>query len=35
MENGKAPGIDGITVEFYKAFWSEVGPELVAVLTRV
>lgn len=31
MENGKTPGIDGITVEFYKAFWSEVGPELVAV----
>ncbi len=22
MANGKTPGIDGITVEFYKAFWS-------------
>ena len=23
--DGKAPGIDGLTVEFYKAFWPTVG----------
>ncbi|KAI3369168.1 hypothetical protein L3Q82_026127 [Scortum barcoo] len=25
LDNGKAPGIDGIPVEFYKAFWPVVG----------
>lgn len=34
MENGKSPGIDGITVEFYKAFWPEVGPELLTVFNE-
>jgi len=33
MENGKAPGIDGIPVEFYKAFWPEIGEDLLAVLS--
>ncbi len=25
MESGRAPGIDGLPVEFYKAFWAVVG----------
>ncbi len=33
MENGKAPGIDGIPVEFYKAFWPVIGKDLLAVLS--
>lgn len=33
MENGKAPGIDGIPVEFYKAFWPVIGGDLLAVLS--
>lgn len=32
MECGKALGLDGIPVEFYKAFWEEVGGDLLAVL---
>lgn len=34
MENGKAPGIDGITTEFYKSFWVEIGPELLTVFNE-
>jgi len=34
MESGKVPGIDGISIDFYKSFWSEVGPELVAVFNE-
>ncbi len=33
MENGKALGIDGIPVEFYKAFWPVIGEDLLAVLS--
>ncbi len=32
MKCGKAPGIDGIPVEFYKAFWAVVGDDLFDVL---
>lgn len=32
LESGKAPGIDGIPVDFYKAFWSEIGNDLLLVL---
>ena len=31
MKNGRAPGIDGIPVEFFKAFWSILGEDLLAV----
>ncbi len=31
MENGKSPGIDGLTVEFYKTLWPVIGEELLAV----
>ncbi len=29
MELGKAPGIDGLPVDFYKSFWSEIGEDLL------
>ncbi|KAK3528702.1 hypothetical protein QTP70_009955 [Hemibagrus guttatus] len=32
MANGKAPGIDGLPVEFYKAFWSILGEDLLSVI---
>lgn len=32
MQSGKAPGIDGLPVEFYKAFWPVIGPDLLDVL---
>ncbi len=32
MECGKAPGLDGLSVDFYKSFWPEVGPDLLEVL---
>ncbi|KAI3355008.1 hypothetical protein L3Q82_004797 [Scortum barcoo] len=31
LANGKAPGIDGIPVEFYKAFWPVVGEDMLQV----
>lgn len=31
MEGGKAPGIDGIPVEFYREFWSVIGEDLLTV----
>ncbi|KAK3522473.1 hypothetical protein QTP86_013341 [Hemibagrus guttatus] len=32
MENGRAPGIDGLRVEFYKAFWAVIGQDVPEVL---
>ncbi|KAL6475047.1 hypothetical protein MHYP_G00160870 [Metynnis hypsauchen] len=32
MENGWLPGIDGLPVEFYKAFWSVLGQDVLSVL---
>ena len=34
MEGGKAPGIDGIPVEFLKDFWSEMGEDLLTVFNE-
>lgn len=31
MKTGKAPGIDGLSVEFYKAFWGVMGKDLLDV----
>lgn len=31
MKNNKSPGLDGLPIEFYKAFWSEIGDLLVQV----
>lgn len=32
MQGRKAPGIDGLTVEFYKEYWNILGPDLLKVL---
>ena len=32
MDTGKSPGIDGLTAEFYLAFWAVIGEDLVEVL---
>ena len=32
MQTNKSPGADGFPVEFYRRFWSSVGPDLVEVL---
>lgn len=34
MEYGKIPGINGLPVEFYKTFWTEVSPDLLPVLNE-
>ncbi len=34
MEGGKSPGIDGLPVEFFKEFWSELGDDLLSVLNE-
>ncbi|TWW53588.1 Transposon TX1 uncharacterized 149 kDa protein ORF 2 [Takifugu flavidus] len=34
MQSLKAPGIDGLGVDFYKAFWSIVGQDLLDVLNE-
>ncbi|KAK3513324.1 hypothetical protein QTP70_012371 [Hemibagrus guttatus] len=32
MENGRAPGIDGLPFEFYKAFWAVIEQDVLEVL---
>lgn len=32
LENGKAPGLDGLPVDFYKVFWPIIGKDLLVVL---
>ncbi|CAM4575422.1 unnamed protein product [Leuciscus chuanchicus] len=34
MESGKAPGINGLPVDFYKSFWTVLGEGLLAVLNE-
>lgn len=34
MEAGKAPGIDGLPVDFYKSFWTVLGEDLLMVLSE-
>jgi len=34
MEGGRAPGIDGLSVDFYKSFWPEIGADLLAVINK-
>jgi len=34
MEGGKVPGIDGLPVEFYRTFWTEVSPDLLQVINE-
>ncbi|CAM2111235.1 unnamed protein product [Caretta caretta] len=31
MPTNKSPGMDGLTVEFYRVFWDVLGPDLVSV----
>lgn len=35
LHKGKAPGVDGLPVEFYSTFWDLLGPFLCAVLNDV
>lgn len=32
MESGRAPGVDGLPVDFLKSFWAELGVDLLQVL---
>ena len=34
MQGRKAPGIDGLTVEFYKTFWQILAPDFLDVLNE-
>ncbi|CAM2098828.1 unnamed protein product [Caretta caretta] len=34
MPTNKSPGMDGLTVEFYRTFWDILGPDLVTVWTE-
>ena len=35
LKKNKSPGLDGLTAEFYKTFWSIIGPFLVQVFSEV
>ncbi len=32
MNKGKSPGIDGIPIELYTAFWSDLGPLMLDMI---
>ena len=32
MESGRAPGVDGLPVDFYKSFWTELGVDILQAL---
>ena len=34
MKGNKPPGIDGLSVDFYKTFWNEIGDLLVDSLNE-
>ena len=34
MKNGKSPGTDGFTSEFYKFFWVDIGNEVLKSLNE-
>src|SRR4029434_7141712 len=33
MDSGKASGLDGLPVDFYKSFWAELGTDVLTVLS--
>jgi len=35
MKNCKAPGPDGISIEFYKRFWHVIGEQFTLVLNEI
>lgn len=34
VQDGSGPGIDGLTVEFYKSVWSGLGVDLMAIFNE-
>lgn len=34
IESENVPGIDGLTLDFYKSLWSELGEDLLMVLSE-
>ena len=35
MRNGKSPGSDGITAEFYKQYWPVIGSQFLEVINEI
>ena len=33
LQSGRAPGLDGLPVDFYKSFWSVLGEDLLEVIS--